>query len=330
MADTVKLSAFVRNEIFPVLVDNVFQYSPLLHFFKENAEPAGEDGGLKLQTPLLMAKSKGGSFSGDDILDTTRSQKFDYAEVDWKQKYVNISIVGRDLILSQGGKGVTLKKAEFIAAELTMQELLSKGFFDDGSGDANKEINGLKAIIADADPAPGAYGGIARATNAWWKAQRDHNSGTGRAATLPLFQTMYGLCSQGNDSPEIIVTSQEVYNKMWGLLQGMQRTMAMDLFAGTKHQYISFNNGAIVADKYIPSDATSRHRAYYLNAKYINLKHHFTKSDMGMWLEDYGGGNNFIKPTNQDVYVGKMYWMGNLTSGNCRMLGVIEDINPAA
>lgn len=322
--EAAQLSATVQEEYIPVLADNIFQYSPLLHFFKKHAESKGQDGALRIRSPLLYARSRGGSFFGDDVLDTTRVDKFKYAEVDWKQKYVNISIQGRDILLNKGSKILDLVEVEIEAAELTMQELLSKGFFDDGSTDANKDIDGLKAIIADADPAPGAYGGIARATNTWWKSQRNHNSGTGRALTLPLLQKMFGLCSQGNDAPELIVTTQDVFDKAWALLQGMQRTMAMDLFAGTKHQYISFNTAAIVADKYAPTDAATRHRLYDLNPKYIKLIHHFThEKDMGMWFED------FVKPTNQDVYVGKVYWMGNLRSGNCRMLGVTEDIDPA-
>lgn len=331
MVDISKLSAFLMNEVFPVLVDNIFQYSPLLHYFKENGEPAGADGGLKLQIPLIKGKSPGGSFEGDDILSTVNTEKFVHAELAWKQKYAGITIVGRDMLLSSGiRKGVSFKEANFINAELSMQEFLSKGFFDDGSGDSNKEIDGLKAIISESDPAPGAYGGIARASNTWWKAQRDHNSGTGRALTTLLIQKMYNKCSQGNDTPDLIVTSKDVYDKAWDLLHGKQQITKFELFAGTKHQHLPFNNAAIVADQYVPSDSTTRHRMYFLNSKYIKLYYHFTKAkNWGMWLHDYGNGNHLMSPSNQDVLIGRLYWMGNLGCSNPRMLGVIEDIDPA-
>lgn len=325
LVETADLNSTVQNDYLPLLADNIFKYGPLLTALQKKMD--FRPGGLKIVVPVLYKRGVGGSFVGDDVLDTTRVQKRAIASYDWKQKYANITIPGRDILLNMGGTQVLdLIDTEIQEAELTMQELFSEGIWDDGSADGNKEIDGLKAAISDADPAPGAYGGLAVATNTWWKAQMDTNAGTPRALTLALKQSMYSKCSQGNDIPDLIVTSDEVFNKAWTLLQGMQRSTAVEMFAGTKYLYIPFNQSTIIADKYIPNDGATKHRMYFYNTKWLQMiGHEAHRKNNGIWFDSAG----FIRPTNQDVQTAKIYWMGNLICKGRRMSGLISNIDPA-
>ena len=260
------------------------------------------DGGTSILVPLEYATlTAAGWFSGADTLDTADSQNLTSAEYTWKQHYANISISRRDQLINSGDSQILdFVKAKVKSAEKTLADNISTGLYNTGS-DA-KAFGGLRLILS----ASNTVGGISQTDNSWWAANVDSSTTT---LSMSAMQVQFNAAAIDNDAPSVAVATRSIYNSYYALLQPQQRFVDSETAKGG-FQNLMFNGIPVIVDAH---QAASH--LMFLNEKYLHLMVH---KDENFRFED------FVKPVNQNVKVGKVYFMGALGSSNNRMHAVMS------
>jgi hypothetical protein len=189
-----------------------------------------------------------------------------------------------------------------------MSKILNDGMRS--GGEAN-QIDGLPAICDDGTNYP-TYGNITRATDTWANAYLD---GTGGAYSNTMFQTTYGEASQNNQQPDMIMTTQAVYNSIWGKMTPQQRYQQLDSNADVRalgFDGMEFNRAIVLTD-----DDLTAGLAFFLNTSFMEFVVH---SDRNMSWQD------FMTHLDEDARTGRFYWMGNLICTAPRYFAQIQNI----
>ena len=171
-------------------------------------------------------------------------------------------------------------------------------------------------------------GGIASDSNTWWDARFAsfaNDSGTvttdatfaeltsttnGVAAVSARMTRLYGALTIGSDQPDLIITTQVIYDAYESSLQANKRFVSEDASLGDAgFSTLKFKGAAIVADSHCTAGTM-----LMLNTKYLDFKVH---SKRNFSFQD------FQKPINQDARTAKIFWMGQLVCTNPRMQGMI-------
>lgn len=298
-----QVSGITEKVFVPKLVDNIFDSNPLLKRLKEKSyEKLG--GGTSIMVPLQYASlSASGWYSGADTLSTSDNENITAAEYAWKQIYANISITRKDELMNSGdAQKVSLVKSKMQAAEKTIMDTMGTAIYNDGT--TLNALVGLRAIVS----ASNTVGGISQSTNSWWAGQVDSSTTTFSIAAL---QTQYNACSIDADAPTVIMATRANYNRYYGALQPQQRFQDSDSAKGG-FSSLMFNGTPFIADSHCPSN-----HIFLLNEKYLHL---FVHKDEDFRMEP------FVKPINQNVRSGKIYWMGALGSSNNRLHGKLSAV----
>lgn len=287
------------------LTDNIHKSNAVFAYMKENGVVKEEDGGERIVEPLMYGKNTtAGAYAGYEVLDTTPQEGIDSAEFNWKQYSVSISISGKEERQNAGNSRIiNLLEAKTTQAEMSLKEKLSEDLFSDGTANGAKGLTGLEAMVA----ASGTYGGINSATYTWWAAGVESTS---EALGLAKMRTAYNTASVGGkDTPDLIVTTQTLFEKYEGLGTLTSTTNVAGSFsvpsAGTKKmmdlgfQTMGFKGVPVVWDEQCPSGTM-----YFLNTKHMKLVVH---KDANFEVGD------FVKPENQDARVAQILLMGNVT-----------------
>jgi hypothetical protein len=285
------------------LTDNVFTARPLTYFLMDKGRIRMLNGGTKIIEPLIYGKnSTVGSYSGYDSLSLTPQEGISAAEFEWKQYAASISISGIEEAKNNGEQEIiNLLEAKIMQAEESMRESFNQMFFADGTGNSGKDWNGLGNLVE----ASGTVGGINRATsgNEFW---RSYEENTATALTLAQMATAYNTVSVGNDHPDMILTTQTLFEKYEALLQPQLRyTDTKTADAG--FQNLLFKAAPIVYDVHCTSGVM-----YFLNSKYLTLVGH-----SGKWFAQ----TEFVKPEDVDARYALIMCYGNFTVRNCAKQG---------
>jgi len=173
-----------------------------------------------------------------------------------------------------------------------------------------------------------SLGGVNSDSNTWWDSRfasfavdstanatdatfAEMTSTTNGVAAISARMTrLYGALTIGSDQPDLIITTQVIYDAYESSLQANKRFVSNDAGLGDAgFSTLKFKNAAIVADSHCP-DSTM----LMLNTKYLDFKVH---SKRNFSFQD------FQKPINQDARTAKIFWMGQLVCTNPRMQGMI-------
>jgi hypothetical protein len=287
----------------PTLEDNIFTSKPLLYAITNFGNVETLDGGVSITQPLMYAElGNQGSYSGSDTFLTAADEGTTAANYAWKQYYAAIRLENIEIAKNQGQNAVLrIVENEISRAELSIAESLDEMFIADGTGNGSKDFNGLGNLVGQNTA---AVGGVnpAGAGNAWWQSQIQS---TGGSVTFVALRNLYLDCSEGNDFPTNIFTTQAVYAAVDALFTSGQRFMDPAM-ANQGFETIMFHGAPISFDRNISAGL------YMLNLKYITLyklgANWFSMSD---WLE----------PTNQDIRIKKILLYGELTISNRKRQG---------
>lgn len=288
----------------PTLEDNIFTSKPLLYAITNFGNVETLDGGLSITQPLMYAElGNQGSYSGSDTFLTNDDEGTTAANYAWKQYYATIKLPNIDIAKNSGSSAVLrIVENEVQRAEFSISEALDEQFIGDGSGNGGKDFNGLGNLVGQNTA---SVGGInpAGAGNDWWNSQIQT---TGGAVTFAALRTLYLTCSEGNDFPTNIFTTQTVYGAVDALFTSGQRFMDPAM-ANQGFETIMFHGAPISFDRNITAG-----ELFMLNLKYITLyKLGSTWFSMSDWME----------PTNQDVRIKKILLYGELAISNRKRQG---------
>ena len=285
------------------LTDNVFTARPLTFFLMDKGRIRMLDGGTKIVEPLIYGQnSTVASYSGYDTLSLTAQEGVTAAEYDWKQYAVSIAISGIEEAKNNGEQAIlNLLEAKVMQAEESLKEGFNQMFFGNGTGNSGKDWNGLGNIVE----ASGTVGGINRATagNEYWQSYEENTAG---ALTLAQMSTAYNSVSVGNDHPDMVLTTQTLFEKYEALLQPQLR------YTDTRTADAGFQNLLFKAAPVVYDEHCTAGVVYFLNSKYLTLVGH-----SGKWFAQ----TEFVRPENLDARYALIMCYGNLTCRNAAKQG---------
>jgi len=283
----------------PQLTDNVFTARPLTYFLMDKGRIRMVDGGTKIVEPLIYGQNGTvASYSGYDTISLTAQDGMSAAEYDWKQYAASIAISGIEEAKNNGEAAIiNLLEAKIMQAEESMREGFNQMFFGDGTGNSGKNWNGLANLVESGN----TVGGINSATgqdNNWWRSYEENTAG---ALTLAQMATAYNSVSVGNDHPDMILTTQTLFEKYEALLQPQLR------YTDTKTADAGFQNLLFKAAPVAYDVHCTAGVVYFLNSKYLTLVGH-----SGKWFQQ----TDFVRPENLDARYALIMCYGNLTVRN--------------
>jgi len=120
---------------------------------------------------------------------------------------------------------------------------------------------------------------------------------------------MYGACTIDNDQPDLIVTTQAIYDAYETSLQANKRFAGSDDIANAGFDSLRFKGASVVVDSHCPAG-----QMYFLNTNYLDFKCH---QDRNFAFED------FKRLEGSDNLQSRVFWMGQMVCSNPRMQGVL-------
>lgn len=244
------------------------------------------------------------SYSGYDTITTGAQTGLTAAEYDWKQYAVSIQINGLEEAQNSGEEEIIdLLEAKVQQAEQTVLEKFDEMFIDsDGTGNSNKDWNGLGNLVNQNTT---SVGGIDPSVETWWQSYRET---TATALTIAQMSTAYNTVAEGNDQPNVILTTQTLYEKYESLLQPQLR-FADAKTADAGFQNLLYKGAPVVFDTYVNTGLM-----YFLNTKYIRLVGH---------RDNWFKATPFVRPKDVDARYAQILCYGNLTCSNRSRQGVL-------
>ena len=285
------------------LTDNVFTARPLTYWLSDKGRIRTETGGTKIVEQLIYGQnSTVASYSGYETLSLTPQEGISAAEYDWKQYGASIAISGIEEAKNNGEHAIiNLLESKIMQAEESMREGFNQMFYGDGTGNSGKNWNGLGNIVESGN----TVGGIDSSAvgNEFWRSYEENTAG---ALTLLQMATAYNSVSVGNDHPDVILTTQTLFEKYESLLQPQLRyTDTKTADAG--FQNLLFKSAPIMYDVHAPAGTM-----FFLNSKYLKLVGHSDK-----WFAQ----TDFVRPENQDARFALIMCYGNLVCSNRKKQG---------
>jgi hypothetical protein len=271
------ISTTIRH-IVPNVVDNFFTGRPLLvRLMSQNNVVL--DGGAEIQHPFLYDAPPGGAFALGGELDITRKNIMSALRFPWATYYSAVTVEGLELLQNSGPeKIVDLVEMRMQAGRMKLEDSLGNDIF--GNDTDGPGIVGLR-VSCDNGDIVGAYGGITRATTGPGSAIKG-NVNTSASVQLDTLTTGMGSATVGPARPDLIVTTQAVWNNIHDLLGGAGASGSGENFqrfpggdgtgadiANAGFDVINWQRAQIVVDNQCPTN-----HLFMLNTKYIKIYVH--------------------------------------------------------
>lgn len=305
------------------LADNVTNNNALLRRLKERGNVKTFSGGNVILQEIMYNDSttnNTNSYSGYEVLNVSQNSPISSAQFGITQYAAAVSISGLEMIQNSGKEAIIdLLDGRMDVAEAQLANRIGGDIYLDGTGNSGKNITGLAAAVPDA-PTSGTYGGIDRATWAFWRSGVVSASPDVSASNIQGYMDELAVSLiRGTDKPDLIVADANFYRFYLQSLQAIQRisdggsSAAGAGFASLKY-YGAGMASDVVLDGGIGGAATADHM-WFLNTKYIMFRPHADRNFVPI-----GGERQAV---NQDAIVKLIGWAGNLTSSGPQFSGVL-------
>lgn len=298
------------------IVDNITDHNALLRYLKSRGHIVSKSGGYEITFPLSYAEnSTYQRYYGSGTHNIQASDVISAANYDWKQIALYVTANGRELRMNNSKeKMIDLVKARMDVAKSTAANNLSVDLYSDGT--LSNQIGGLKHLIT-AD-GTGTVGGIVAGTYTFWKNKFDEilTDATVYANVRASMNRIWLALNRGEDKPDLLVSTHDLYTVYEGGLQDNQR------YGDNQSASVGFGNSLKYKSATIVFDdntnfGTTDELMYFLNTKYLYMVQH----PEAKWTE----GDKRV-PLNQDSIAIPIYWMGNLITTNRGLQGRIHDL----
>src|SRR5271163_2831067 len=253
------VSAVTVNYISQEMEDAYFKVSPVfIKVWKGGKMSKPYEGGVQIQVPFQYAPLKAGPFPPGGVFDISYVQTQTAMYFNPKFYYSNITIQRTALPLNRGPEAVmNFIEPKMVNGEQSLAQALIQDFYRDGQGTVSSQI-ALDGLLAGYDDGTNysSYGGVTRSAVGTGASNGINGYYINLAGpfTLNSLQTAYGQATFGPNQPNLIATTQVVYNSFWAKMLPIQRTFKEDpdiQSAGFKS--FLFNGMAVVVDQYCPS-----------------------------------------------------------------------------
>jgi hypothetical protein len=253
----------------PTLVDNIFKDLVLLNHMNQGGRVVMEEGGTQIVEPVLYEENTtAASYADYDNILLTPQEGITAAIYNWKQIAASIAISGIEEAKNRGTEAIIkLLNAKIMQAEMSIKKLVNDQLLSSNDGTTNPlEFNGIGGYAGSLNT---AIGGIDAATESWWNPTIPAGI---QNATLSLVNmaNVYNNASKGNDTPDIIITTEPLFSKYESLLTPNVRYQDVAK-ANAGFQNLMFKQTPVVYDLAMPGAQSSNASMYFLNTKYLKL-----------------------------------------------------------
>ena len=299
------------------LSDNVSNNIPLLFYIdkKGNLKEDVSGGTTILENLDYGDNASFKWFSGYEELSVAPTDAFTAASFDWKECNANVIFSQREVAINSGeAKQFDLIKSKTLNTQRSIKNNLGAALYYSNTESDGKAIGGLQHLVAD-DPTTGIVGGINRGTagNEFWRNQLyDFSVETVTASATTIqgaMATLYKRCSRNADVPDVIVLG-DTYHSFWEASLQAQQQFHNTQDAGSGFVTQRYKKAVVLYD---PNCSATR--GYFLNSDFLKFKSH---ADVNMVVGEAR------LPTNQMATVIPVNWMGNLTTSNASLQGVMH------
>ncbi len=309
------------------LADNLTNNNALLAELQTAGNIKTFSGGNVILEELMYndtTTDNSGSYSGYEAINISPDSPISASQFSIKQYADAVTMSGLEMLQNSGKEAIIdLLDSRMEISEARLLNRIAADIYGDGTGNGGKNITGLQAAVPDVANT-GTYGGIDRATWAFWRSQVYSGVTDGGAAVsasnIIAYMTALALrLVRGRDKPTLIVADSNYYSMYVNALQAIQRvTTDGSGAAGAGFAKLKFYGGGVSADVVLDGGIgmTTANRMYFLNPKYIKFRPHKDRNFVPI-----GGERQAI---NQDAIV-KMYgWAGNITMRGSQFQGLLK------
>lgn len=314
----ININAITQQRFIPAVIDQIYKSNPLFLTLL-NKGRVELRGGADIREPLLTAAFPVQWIQFHDQIDVTAQEFLKNLVLDWALAVVPGVVSEQEIMVNAGETRVM----DIVAATLDNMRLsLEKGLAEQlwsptsNSNNAKAMVSLFQAIddgvttAGSYTPFP-TYANINRTTDTYWRSVVIDLANAD--LTIPVLNDAILRTSIGNTSPDLVVTSKKIYNKLWVNVQSQQRfPEGDDVLVGWQH--IKVGNTRVVWDDYAPDDV-----AFGLNTDFVKLIVH---PDGNFRFEGWR------VPHNQLSRVGFLIFMGQLLVNGCRYHFKILRANP--
>lgn len=294
--------------------DNVMLNNALLAKLKQGGNKKTFSGGNVILEELnFQANGNAGWYSGYDLLPVAAQDVISAAEYDIKQLACPVVMSGLEGLQNAGREQmIDLMEARIQVAESSMANIAAQAVYGDGTAAGGRAVVGLDAAVS-ITPTTGTYGGINRATWAFW---RNRFTSVGAAISPTNVQAnmnaMWASLQRGADRPNLMVVDSVFWQNYVASLQALQR-FSDSSSANLGFPSIKFMDADVVLDGGIGGFAAAR-TCYFLNTKYLKWRPHAARDMVPL-------APNRRYAINQDAEVQILAWAGNLTCSGAQFQG---------
>lgn len=313
-----EISAMTVDYKIQDVVDGFFGANPLAARLLQR-DHVRVDGADRIMQPIIYGRLNGGSYADLDTFNITRTRVITSAVFDWKQYYVDITISGLDGLKNSGAAKIIDHTSTLMdVAAISGADYVGDDIYLDGTGNNNKAISGLRLALDDGTTYA-TYGGITRTAAAVAGTESYAVSGqidtTGGAFTMSLMNSRFQDAVLAREKPDLILTTQAIWNIWWDRVQPSQRFASGDTrnqMASIGFDTLVFNGADVVVDSNVPTT-----QVFFLNTRWIKLIVHAAR----MW-----SFTGWKYPTNADQQVGQLLWAGELVVNQPRLNSLVTNI----
>ena len=299
------------------VADNVSKHNALWRRLKTSGKIKKLSGGYEIVRPLEYAEnSTYKRYSGYDSLNIAASDVLSAARYDWVQAAVHVTASGRELRMNSGKEQlIDLAASRTKNALRTAANNMSLDIYSTGS--SSNQMGGIGAVVT-AD-GTGTVGGISSSTYSWWANQYQEMSGTGTYADIKNDMIKLWLnCVRGNDKPDLIVMTNDLWAAYWNALTQLQRYNDNTSEATAGFDSVKFQTADVIHDLEATNFTATGETAYFINSNYLEVVVHrdanWTTLDEKMSV-------------NQDATVIPIIWQGQLVCSNRARQGRMIDVS---
>jgi len=318
------------------LADNVTNNNALLRKLKARGNVRPFSGGNVILEEIMYSDSASitaNSYSGYETINVGQNSPISAAQFSITQYAGSVTMSGLEMLQNSSKEAIIdLMEGRMKVSEAQLMNRIDYDLYQDGTGNAGKNLTGLGAAVPDT-PTTGTYGGISRTTWAFWQSQSYSGATNGgaavSAANIQQYMTTLALSLvRGSDKPDLWIGDATHFAFYVNSLQAIQRVNSDgEGTAGAGFPSLKFYGGGMAADVVMgggvnnvvdtsgnSGGATSAHM-WALNTNYIFFRPHRDRNFVPI-----GGERQSV---NQDAIVKLIGWAGNLTSSGPQFCGVL-------
>jgi len=306
----------ITNDVFlPQLPDLVFDQNILMKLLhKGGTKPQG---GAAIRQPVMYQFSQDGAYTDYEKGNTSAEDQITAAEFPWKLYRQRVVISEPELHRNDGPEAVfKLLKAKMQGAATAIRDAIATDMYVTTYGDSSKQINSLDNILGDGTypSTPTISGGIDKSTHTFWRGT-NYNYGAVVLGTIDTMLKAWYNVIDGMHTPKIIAShpdvlqnhQEEVASAASGMRNAERFVNSQTLDSG--FVTFTFQGKPWVTDRHITGSgyASKVGVLYMLDTDYIDFVSHKNRNFTF---------RKFQQPDDQDVNIGWIYWMGNLTASD--------------